>query len=57
MSIRRVEKIDDLVKINTAIMSVSDKSNLDVFVPELIKINPDIIIYSTGGTHKKLMKL
>lgn len=54
---RRVEEIDDLVKVNTAIMSVSDKSGLETFVPELIKINPDITIYSTGGTHKKLMEI
>ena len=54
---RRVEKIDDLVNINTAIISVSNKSGLGFFVPKLIEINPDITIYSTGGTHKRLVEI
>jgi phosphoribosylaminoimidazolecarboxamide formyltransferase/IMP cyclohydrolase len=57
MSIRKVQEVDDLVPIKTAIMSVSDKTGLDIFVPALIELNPDITIYSTGGTYKKLREI
>ena len=54
---RRVEQIDDLVGVKHAIMSVSDKSGLDVLVPGLVELNPDVVIYSTGGTYKKLKEV
>jgi phosphoribosylaminoimidazolecarboxamide formyltransferase / IMP cyclohydrolase len=50
MSINSVSTIDDLVKIHHVLISVSDKSGLDHFVPKLIDINPEIRIFSTGGT-------
>ncbi|MFC1731396.1 hypothetical protein ACFL6I_13840 [candidate division KSB1 bacterium] len=46
-----VEKVDDLVKVRTALMSTYDKRGLDTFVPELLEINPELLILSTGGTH------
>ncbi|WP_080797979.1 hypothetical protein [Desulfamplus magnetovallimortis] len=49
-----VQKIDDLVKINTILVSVSDKSGLENFIPEIVKINPEIKILSTGGTFSKI---
>lgn len=49
--IRLVEKIDDLVPINAAFISVTDKTGLDVLVPALIKNCPHIQIISTGGTY------
>ncbi len=52
-----VEKIDDRVKINTVLMSVSDKSGLDTFVPGLVEMNPDIFILSTGGTYNKIKEI
>ena len=52
-----VEKIDDSVKIETILMSVSDKSGLETFVPQLIKINPDLTILSTGGTYNKVKEI
>ncbi|MCB9480217.1 MAG: hypothetical protein H6681_03620 [Desulfobacteraceae bacterium] len=52
-----VTKIDDLVKINTVLISVSDKTGLESFVPELVKINPDIKILSTGGTYSKISEI
>ena len=49
-----VEKIDDRVKIQRVLVSVFDKSGLDTFVPELLRINPDITLYSTGGTYRAI---
>lgn len=54
MGINIVEKIDDLVKVKNILVSVSDKSRLDYFIPQLVDINPDITIFSTGGTFKKI---
>jgi phosphoribosylaminoimidazolecarboxamide formyltransferase / IMP cyclohydrolase len=52
-----VEKIDDSVKIETILMSVSDKSGLETFVPQLLELNPDITILSTGGTYNKVKEI
>ncbi|MBW2966409.1 hypothetical protein KY342_04875 [Candidatus Woesearchaeota archaeon] len=57
MAKRKVEVIDDLVPVRHAIMSVSDKSGLEDFVPELIKVCPEIMIYSTGGTYGRLVQI
>ena len=50
MAVNFVEKIDGRVKINHVLASVSDKRGLDQLIPGLVEINPDIKIYSTGGT-------
>lgn len=50
MGINTVVEIDNLVTINTVLISVSDKTGVTDFVSELIKINPEVTIYSTGGT-------
>ena len=52
-----VEKIDDQVKLNTVLVSVSDKSGLEAFIPGLLEINPDILILSTGGTYGKIKEI
>jgi phosphoribosylaminoimidazolecarboxamide formyltransferase/IMP cyclohydrolase len=52
-----VENIDDLVKIKTILVSVSDKSGLATFIPGLLGINPDITILSTGGTYSKIKEI
>ena len=52
-----VTLIDNSVKISNVLMSVSDKSGLDKLVPALIEINPEIRIYSTGGTYKKIQEI
>jgi len=54
MALNTVEKIDDAVKINHVLVSVSDKSGLDEFIPGLLEVNPDLNIYSTGGTFKAI---
>lgn len=57
MSMNVVEKIDDLVKVKHVLASVFDKTGLEVFIPELLKINPEIRIFSTGGTYKKIKEI
>lgn len=57
MSVNFVEKIDDQVAVNTALISVSDKAGLDTFVPALVRINPDILILSTGGTYAHIRQI
>lgn len=57
MAINVVEKIDDQVKIRHILMSVSDKSGLDAFVPELVEINPQLKIFSTGGTYARIKEI
>jgi len=52
-----VDKIDDQVRINTMLVSVSDKSGLEEFIPGLVELNPDILILSTGGTHGKIKEI
>jgi phosphoribosylaminoimidazolecarboxamide formyltransferase/IMP cyclohydrolase len=49
-----VEKIDDRVKIERVLVSVFDKGGLDTLVPELLRINPGMILYSTGGTYRAI---
>jgi len=57
MSLNIVEKIDDKVRVKHVLMSVSDKTGLETLVPGLVAINPDVKIYSTGGTHKAIADL
>jgi phosphoribosylaminoimidazolecarboxamide formyltransferase/IMP cyclohydrolase len=57
MSINVVKKIDNMVKVSTALISVSDKTGLEDFVPGLVKANPNIRILSTGGTYKHIEKI
>lgn len=49
-----VERIDDAVKVRSVLASVSDKTGLDKLIPALVRINPAIRIYSTGGTFKAI---
>lgn len=46
--------VNDLVKVNTAIISVYDKSGIKSFASELVKLNPKIRIISSGGTYREL---
>jgi phosphoribosylaminoimidazolecarboxamide formyltransferase/IMP cyclohydrolase len=57
MGMNIVEKIDNQVKIQTILVSVSDKSGLDEFIPGLLDVNPDIVILSTGGTYGKIKEI
>jgi phosphoribosylaminoimidazolecarboxamide formyltransferase/IMP cyclohydrolase len=52
-----VDQIDDSVKIDTVLTSVSDKSGLETFIPQLLELNPDLTILSTGGTYNKIKEI
>jgi phosphoribosylaminoimidazolecarboxamide formyltransferase/IMP cyclohydrolase len=57
MAINVVEKIDGLVKVEHVLISVSDKSGLETFIPLLLEMNPSVKIYSTGGTFGRLEQI
>jgi len=57
MALNIVSKIDDAVAIRSVLMSVSDKSGLDLLVPGLIQSCPEVKIYSTGGTYAAVEKI
>jgi len=57
MTLNVVDKIDGYVKVKNVIVSVSNKSGLESFVPSLLEISPDIRIYSTGGTYSKIQQI
>ncbi len=54
MAINIVEQIDDAVPIRHALVSVSDKAGLEDFVAGLLRLRPDLQLYSTGGTYRAL---
>jgi len=49
-----VRDIDDSVRIRHVLISVSDKQGLDLLVPGLVEVNPDVRILSTGGTFSRV---
>ncbi|PID40777.1 MAG: hypothetical protein CR984_01435 [Proteobacteria bacterium] len=57
MILNKVEKIDDKIQINHVLISVSDKSGLQEFVPRLLAIHPQIKFFSTGGTFARLKEI
>jgi len=57
MSINVVEKIDDRVRVKHALISVSDKSELELLVKGLVRICPGIRILSTGGTYARIREI
>ena len=57
MSLNIVTEIDNRIKIKNVLMSVSDKTGLETFVPALVKACPGVKIYSTGGTYVKVTEI
>lgn len=57
MAMNIVDRIDSLVSVRHVLLSVSDKSGLDTFVPKLVAINPEIKFFSTGGTFGRLQEI
>ena len=57
MALNIVTEIDDRVKVCNVLMSVSDKTGLESFVPALVKACPGVKIYSTGGTYTKVKEI
>ena len=56
MALNIVKDIDARVAVRHVLMSVSDKTGLDTFVPALVKACPGVKIYSTGGTYAKVLE-
>jgi len=57
MSLNIVTEIDGRVPVRNVLMSVSDKTGLETFVPALVKACPGVKIYSTGGTYVKVKEI
>ena len=57
MSLNIVKEIDNRVQVRNVLMSVSDKTGLEAFVPALVKACPGVKIYSTGGTYAKVKEI
>lgn len=57
MALNRVERIDGPIPIRRVIASVSDKRGLEELVPGLVEANPEIRIFSTGGTFAVVRKI
>lgn len=57
MALNIVEKIDGPVKIQNVLASVSDKTDLEELVPGLVAMNPEVRIYSTGGTYRRIAEI
>ena len=57
MSLNIVTEIDNRVAVKHVLMSVSDKTGLETFVPALVASCPGVKIYSTGGTYTKIREI
>ncbi len=52
-----VSKVDDWIRPQNVLISVSDKKDLEVLVNGLVTINESVRIFSTGGTYKKIVEI
>lgn len=57
MALNLVSEVDGRVAVRHVLMSVSDKTGLETFVPGLVAACPDVKIYSTGGTFAAVQKI
>ena len=57
MALNIVKDIDNRVAVKNVLMSVSDKTGLETFVPALVAACPGVKIYSTGGTYVKVKEI
>lgn len=57
MALNIVKEIDGRIAVKNVLMSVSDKTGLDTFVPALVAACPGVKIYSTGGTYSKVKEI
>ncbi len=53
----RVNAIPGPVKIKNVILTTANKDGLDTFVSRLLKSCPGAVLYSTGGTYRKLREI
>ena len=52
-----VQDIDNRVPVKHVLISVSDKTGLDAFIPALLAACPGVTVYSTGGTYTAIRSL
>jgi phosphoribosylaminoimidazolecarboxamide formyltransferase/IMP cyclohydrolase len=57
MTLNVVTQIDPLIEVRNVLVSVSDKSNLNQLVTQLLEINPQVTLYSTGGTYNAIREI
>ncbi len=57
MALNVVTDIDGRVNVRQVLMSVSDKTGLETFVPGLVAACPSVTIYSTGGTYTAVKQI
>jgi len=57
VAVNIVEKVENRVAIRNVIVSVSDKSGLETFVPGLVQSCPEVRFFSTGGTYNRLREI
>lgn len=50
-------KVVDRIRPAHVLVSVFDKTGLDILIPGLMRVSPDVMFYSTGGTGKKIMEI
>lgn len=52
-----VDQAEDKVRLKRALISTADKTGLDLLIRGLISINPELVIYSTGGTFTRIAEI
>lgn len=57
MALNIVSDIDGRIAVRNVLLSVSDKTGLDAFLPRLVDACPGVKIYSTGGTFTKASEI
>ena len=57
MAVNFVDKIDRYVKVERALVSVSDKTGLETLITGLLEANSDMHFYSTGGTYNRILEI
>jgi phosphoribosylaminoimidazolecarboxamide formyltransferase / IMP cyclohydrolase len=57
MAMNRVQEVDRFTPVRHVIVSVSDKTGLDILVPGLLRVVPNVRIYSTGGTFQRIREI
>jgi len=57
LALNIVNKINQNIKIENVLISVSNKEGIENFINSLLEINSKLNFYSTGGTYKLLEKI
>ncbi|MBI9099821.1 MAG: hypothetical protein JEY91_15180 [Spirochaetaceae bacterium] len=57
MALNIVSRVDQQIKIEKVLISLSNKEGLETFVKSLLAINSKMTFYSTGGTYSSIKEL